>query len=164
MNASDLLLTILALSPRGDLPILKAIRDRFNTGPHSMTVLLVMASLFAVAVIFLMVSRFLQRDSKSTSKTDPDRFSEIFSLLHLEIEDRRLLRRIADQSDLVEPASMLLSPMNFAHAAAPLLKADRRGELRKRLDQLCRILFETPLPSTPSASPTRSSPKSRTSR
>jgi hypothetical protein len=67
-------------------------------------------------------------------------------VLGLTERDRRELQRIARQAKLEQPAAMLLSPANLAYAAAPALKTDSHGELRRRIEDLCIRLFDTPLP------------------
>jgi hypothetical protein len=92
----------------------------------------------------------LARSSGQTQGTQvevrTDYLTLAVDLLELSEGDRRDLQRITRAAELKQPAAVLLSPMNLARAAAAAMNEEPDQELRGRLEQLCRRLFDEPLP------------------
>ncbi|MFQ6047970.1 MAG: hypothetical protein ACE5K7_01230 [Phycisphaerae bacterium] len=128
---------------------LEAIRRGIGhrAGDQPWTTLLVAAGA-AVGLILslLLISRLLQYRRKATNS--PQRlFRQAMAALDLPTEQRQLLRRTARKAGLSQPAVMLLSPRLLALAMARSLEGGSAGpELQQRFDQICRHLFDRPLP------------------
>lgn len=131
----------------GDTSLLEAISRAISAGPQRTEVLLFLCGAGSLVVLILLLARVFGRESRAEAKHRTDYLTLAVDLLGLSESDRRDLHRIARGAKLAQPAAMLLSPMNLAHAIAlapPKIAGDQ--ELRGRLEDLCLRLFDTPLP------------------
>jgi hypothetical protein len=71
-------------------------------------------------IVIIIVARACTRREMKAVEPRKDYLPVFVDLLGLTEEDRRMLVRIAGAAQLAEPAAMLLSPQNFARAAAAL--------------------------------------------
>lgn len=60
--------------------------------------------------------------------------------------DRRMLLRISSRAGLDQPAAMLLSPMNLAHALHEARTNGAPADVVATAERLCKQLFDSPLP------------------
>ena len=143
----NLAATIAALNgPLGGHPLLKSIRDTLTAGPQRAETVGFLIGLAASLLLIIVLAHFFGRERRATAVPRVDYLTLAVDLLGLSESDRRDLRRIARQAGLEQPAAMLLSPANLAHAATPLLRAANDGKLRRRIEQLSARLFDAPLP------------------
>lgn len=128
-------------------PILEAIRERFSADPQWKELLFVLTGMAALALLGVMASRFLSKNTVPSRQRTGEMLADALRLLDADRAERQLLRRMARSGRVAEPVAILLSPAIFARAATPLLEDDPCGEHRKRIENLCRKLFDAPLPS-----------------
>lgn len=132
--------------PLATNPLLDSIRDALSSGPQNTETVAFVVGVVAFLLLVMLAARFFGRERGVAAEPQVDYLTLAVDVLGLSESDRRDLQRIARQAGLQQPAAMLLSPANLAHAAASAPEIDSDPELRERLDQLCLRLFETPLP------------------
>lgn len=127
-------------------PVLDSIQHTFTTGPSAVgVVVFISGAVFVLAMILIAARLFVGRGERDDEPA-VDYLTTAVDLLGLSESDRRLLQKVAASANLRQPAAMLLSPENLAAAAGPLLKSRRDDAVRRRIENLCRQLFEVPLP------------------
>jgi hypothetical protein len=99
-----------------------------------------------VLVVLLLALHYLTRKRESKAKARPDYLAAATRILGLTREERANLARLAARARWAHPAAMLLSPANLAHACHKGMPAAGDAELYRRVDALCRKLFDQPLP------------------
>ena len=127
-------------------PLLESIRETLNAGPQRAETLALGAGLIAFVLLVALAAKYFGREPGTVAEPRIDYLTLAVDVLGFSESDRRDLQRIARQAGLEQPAAMLLSPENLARAAAPTLNVERNTELRDRVDDICRRLFNTPLP------------------
>ncbi|MBI5863990.1 MAG: hypothetical protein HZB38_05700 [Planctomycetes bacterium] len=94
-----------------------------------------------IFIIFIaLIARHATRRERQAIPEKPNYLTRAVDLLGLSEEDRRNLTTLAAAANLSEPASMLVTPLNFAHAVAAL-DATRRKQLAAPLTELSCKLF-----------------------
>lgn len=131
--------------------LIESIRTEMRSGPDPTHLIIVVAGFLALLGVVVLCARFLSRDSASPIEPRIDYFALGIEQLELNREEVHDLRRIVDLANLANPASMLLSPANLAHAVSGVLAVTDDPPLRGRCDRLCRKLFGEPLPDVSSA-------------
>ena len=126
--------------------LIESIRTQFNSGPDSAHLIVVGVGFLALVAVVVLCARFLSRDSEIPIEPRLDYFALGLEQLALSREEERDLRQIVDLANLTNPASMLLSPANLAHAVHGALAEADDPPLRSRSDRLCRKLYGEPLP------------------
>lgn len=127
-------------------PLLESIRETLNAGPQRAETLALCAGLIAFVLLIALAAKYFGHESRRAAEPRVDYLTLAVDVLGFTESDRRDLQRIARQAGLDHPAAMLLSPENLARAAAPTLNVERDAELRSRIDDICRRLFNMPLP------------------
>ena len=131
--------------------LLESIRTEMRSGPDPTHLVIVVVGFVALLGVVVLCARFLSRDSASPIEPPLDYFTLGLEQLELNREETHDLRRIVDLANLTNPASMLLSPANLAHALSEVLADTDDPPLRGRCDRLCRKLFGEPLPDVSTA-------------
>ena len=115
-------------------------------GPQTTETVVFVVGLVAFVLLIILAARFRGREGNRAPARQVDYLTLAVDVLGLSESDRRDLQRIAQRAGLEQPVSILLSPANLAHAAAPTLTVDNDSGLRERVEHLCLKLFDTPLP------------------
>ena len=143
--------TILAALGRAQK--LEAMRRGFTskTDPGSgvYTSLLVVALILMLVVVGLLVLNRMQQGRQAREKGSArSLFREVLRKLSLASKDRALLRRVADELKLENPAVMLLTPGIFAETAYAYAgaKTGNAGADLQRLALICKRIFKQDLP------------------
>lgn len=131
--------------------LIESIRTEMRSGPDPTHLIIVGVGFLALVAVVVLCARFLGRDSTSPIEPQLDYFALGLEQLALNREEERDLRQIVDLANLTNPASMLLSPANLAHAANEALARTDDPQLRGRCDRMCRKLFGEPMPDVPAA-------------
>jgi hypothetical protein len=126
--------------------LLDSVSKALNAGPERVETLVFFSSAAVLVLLLLLLARWSGRRAGGQDGRQPDYLALAVDWLGLDERDRRDLRRIAKRAGVRQPVSMLLSPMNLAHAAAATLEAEKDREFRARIGRLCVRLFDTPLP------------------
>lgn len=137
---------ILNAGPLANQPLLDSIRKTLTTQPDAGETLQLLTGMVAFLLLILLAARWFGHERRPTGESQVDYLTLAVDVLGLTERDRRELQKIARQAKLEQPAAMLLSPANLAHAAASVLKTDNHGEFRRRIEDLCTRLFDAPLP------------------
>lgn len=140
------------VGPLASDALLESIRGALRSGPRSTEVLALLAGLLAFILLLLIVWRVFNRE-RPAAEPRVDYLTLAVDLLGLSESDRRDLQRIARRAGLDSPAAMLLSPENLTRAVQLALPAENDPALHERLDDLCRRLFDVPLPQVPADQP-----------
>jgi hypothetical protein len=96
-------------------------------------------------IVIIIVARICTRRETKAVAPRKDYLPVFVDLLGLTEDDRRLLVRIAQAAKLSEPAAMLLSPQNFARAAAALDDGTRET-MSAAIDSINQKLFGVEVP------------------
>jgi hypothetical protein len=126
--------------------LLDSIRGALTRGPQTSETIVFLVGLVAFVLLIILAARFYGKEGRAGDHPRVDYLTLAVDLLGLSESDRRDLKRIARLSGMDQPAAILLSPANFALAAAPALRVGTDRELRQRLEGLCVRLFDAPLP------------------
>jgi hypothetical protein len=127
-------------------PLLESISEALNAGPQATESVLFLTGAIALVLLVFLAARFFARPPGDEAESRVDYLTLAVDVLGLSESDRRDLRRLARRAHLKRPAAMLLSPANLARAAAVTREIEDGDELRRRIEQLCVRLFDTPLP------------------
>jgi hypothetical protein len=134
------------VGPLARAPLLESIRNALTSGPQANETMIFLVGLIAFVLLIMLAARFFSREAGPPKESQVDYLTLSVDVLGLSESDRRDLQRIAHRAGLEQPAAMLLSPANLAHAAAATLSVENDSGLRERLDRLCLRLFDVPLP------------------
>ena len=153
-------MTILAqfMPASGDLDsrtdILEAISRAFRDGPSSQSLLVFVLGAAAVITLITFIMRLSSNRSKPTIVKEIDVLSALLDLLDLDSTEREDLQFVvAHRGDGCDPASMLLSPGNFAVGVNRACTNAEDESRRSRLDKLCAKLFDEPPPDCAASPP-----------
>lgn len=126
---------------------LRAMGKGLNTAPSSTELLWFAFSAVAlIALLLFMRTIFLKPEAKP-KRRGPDLFDRALRELDLSRDDRDILSQVARAARLTDPAAILLSPANLAHALDRLPIDNEGNTLRRQVNSVSVRLFERPLPS-----------------
>ncbi|MCA9242636.1 MAG: hypothetical protein KDA32_01680 [Phycisphaerales bacterium] len=123
--------------------LLNSIQDSLSTGPSSNQILWFIIAIGGMTLVLLIAARFVNRDR---SEKRVDYLVMAIDLLGLSEDDRRDLQAVARHAKLSEPAAMLLSPNNLAHAVGLAKQSLQDKTIEKRISDIALRIFEEPLP------------------
>lgn len=127
--------------------LLDSIKNAFSTGPSTTELIgFIVGSGLIISLIVLLARLHAKSDGRDAEPA-VDYLTVAVDVLGLSEADRRLLHKIAARAELRQPAAMLLSPQNFSRAAAPMYRAGLDHAGRRRVEDLCRRLFDVPFSS-----------------
>ena len=138
--------------------LLKSIRTATNSGPSTLHLVIVIGGLFALVGLVVVSARFLGRERPRQLEPHTDYLGMALETLGLSAEEQRDIQRVAERSGRKQPAAMLLSPGNLSHALDRALAEDHDEQLQRRVERLCRKLFDVPLPDPPQTRPPAAAP------
>lgn len=127
-------------------PMLDSIRATLSAGPNKTEIGLFVAGALTLLLLILLAARYFGHDGQRDAAPGIDYLTAAVDVLGLGESDRRMLQKIARKTGLDQPAAMLLSPENLAHAVAPLWRDRLDDTTRLRIENLCRQVFDAPLP------------------
>ncbi len=125
---------------------LKSIQSALTENDDQSDLAIFGLSVLAFLVVVALVGRYLNPENRRRGNTRVDYLTAAVDMLGLTEQDRRDLLRIARVVELETPATMLLTPANFAAAVHHPETGGRDAELLSRMHDLCRRLFDAPLP------------------
>lgn len=127
--------------------IFEALGRGLRDGPSGRSLLMFVLFAAALIAVFIVIIRYSSRKPHAATEHEVDIHGKLLDLLDLEPIERKDLDFVAAHlGDGCAPAALLLSPRNFAlgvQQASPDAPDDAR---RSRLDQLCKKLFDEPMP------------------
>lgn len=126
--------------------LLNSIQDSLSTGPSDDQIILFVVAAGVMTLGLIIAARFVNRE-RGTRRVDY--LVLTIDLLGLSEDDRRDLQTVARHADLPEPAAMLLSPMNLAHAVGLAKQRLSDKTLERRMNDISLRVFEEPLPYVP---------------
>jgi len=127
-------------------PLLDSIRNALNSGPDANETIVFLIGVAAFFMLIVIAARCFARDHRHLHDRRVNYLTLAVDLLGLSELDRHDLETIARLAGLEQPAAIMLSPANLARALATTSAAPQYDRLRKRAEQLCLRLFNSPLP------------------
>lgn len=125
--------------------ILDGIRVGMNAQPRIGDLIVFAIGAGALIALLVMARRCFGREGRRKPETRVDYLAEAAAILNLTQAEHEDLARLASRARLPQPAAILLSPANLAHAfnrGGPDRNDPKR---RRRLDALSLKLFGQPL-------------------
>lgn len=126
----------------------RTMREQFSKGVSLSSLAIFLAAIFGLALLLFFLGRLQNRRHQQTKPDDAVRlYHGILSRLRLTFPQRRLLKAIAKEMRLTNPAVILLSPERFQKAAegyriALMRKGNSAGSVSPQtLGRLSRALF-----------------------
>lgn len=126
--------------------VLNAIRQRLQNTPSNDGWLWLTVAIVASTALLLLIWHLVRRKPPAPTRQRRDWLAEAIDVLQLSPSQRADLQRLAARARPAEPAAMLLSPANLAHAYAEAFTETDDSALWARLDALAVQLFEEHLP------------------
>jgi hypothetical protein len=126
-------------------PLFEALSRAVKDGPSTSEFVGFWCGATALFLIVFLAGRYAARRDGPKVVAQVDYLTLLCDQLGLAERQRRDLVLIATKAGLAEPASLLLSPANFARAAAYACRSGETSELRERLDETSRQLFNVPM-------------------
>ena len=127
--------------------ILEAIGRAFRNGPSGQSLVVFALGTAAVITLITFIMRLSSHHSKPAIEKEIDVLAALLDLLGLDSTEREDLQFvIAHRGDGCDPASLLLSPGNFAVGVNRACTNAEDESRRSRLDKLCAKLFDEPAP------------------
>ncbi len=125
----------------------EALGRGLRDGPSGRSLLMFGLAASALIAVFIVIIRISSRKPRPAVDDEVDIRAKLLDRLKLAPAERKDLDFVtARLGDAFAPAALLLSPRNFAlgvQQASPGVSDDAR---RSRLDELCRKLFDEPMP------------------
>lgn len=124
-----------------DNPFLDSVRRSLNSGVDNTELAVFALSVLCFLLVLMVAARIFNQEKPVTREPEVDYLTVLVDLLGLSEEDRRDLRRMSVVTGLAQPAAILLTPANFAHAVRhPRLGRSDPAFLR-RMDDLSQRLY-----------------------
>ncbi len=125
-----------------------ALRQGLEEGSSKDVNLTIMLWLLAAVLLVFLLYALLRRRPRQHVARGTDYLAHGARLLGLDRAELRDLRTVAAQAHLTQPAALLLSPANLAHALEAAQARQGDPQLRLRVDELSRRLFGSAPPKT----------------
>jgi hypothetical protein len=126
-------------------PFLESVHRSLNEDVDSTELAVFGISILCFLLVLLVAARLFNQEKTAGREPEVDYLTVLVDLLGLSEEDRRDLRRVAAGAGLAQPAAILLTPANFAHAIGHPGLGRPDPAFVRRMDDLSRRLFGTPL-------------------
>ncbi len=136
-------------------PFLESVQRSLNEDVDNTELAVFGISILCFLLVLLVAARFFNQDRSAGREPEVDYLTVLVDLLGLSEEDRRDLCRVATAAGLAQPAAILLTPANFAHAIRHPGLGRPDPALLRRMDDLSRRLFGTTLVQPPEATATQ---------
>ena len=135
--------TLLAQLPQAPI---HALQQAFESQGHSTADLMWIATAIGVIALLLVVLQVLTRSHEPRQPQRQTHLKRAVRAVGLRRAERRLVRRLAEQGELAEPVAMLLAPGCLADALRRATVGAPDADLEAATGDLCRHLFDVPLP------------------
>jgi hypothetical protein len=130
----------------GQDEILRGMRTGLQAKSDPWAWLYLVFAAIGVILLLALAKRFLQRRTEPPVIPQRDFLAEAIAELDLSTQERQDLERVALRARLEQPAAMLFSPANLAHALKRAFTESMDSALEQRLSRLALKLFGEPLP------------------
>lgn len=132
----------------GQDEILRGMRTGLQAKSDPWAWLYLVCAAVGVILLLALAKRFLQRRTEAPVIPQRDFLAEAMVELDLSAQERQDLERVALRARLEQPAAMLFSPANLAHALKRAFTESMDSALQQRLSGLALKLFGEPLPTS----------------
>lgn len=142
MHVAPLLATGLSRGER-----LRAMGKGVSSPPSTSELLWFAFAVVAMIALLLFIRTIFVKPEAKPERRGPDLFDRAIRELDLPKSDREILTQVARSARLPDPAAILLSPANLAHALERLPTDNEGTSLRRQVNSVSLRLFQRPLPS-----------------
>lgn len=125
---------------------LRAMGNGLKTAPSTSELLWFAFSVVALIALLLFMRMIFVKPESKPQRRGPDLFDRALRELDLPRADCEILSQVARSARLSDPAAILLSPANLAHALERLPVDNEGNTLRRQVNSVSLRLFERPLP------------------
>lgn len=139
-------LLLAADDARDPAAFFESTREHLLHGATPEATIALIAGFVGLVVLIVLLSRLFRAPEAIAPLPRSDMLKEAAEVLKLTAGERRDIALLAHRSGATQPAAVLLSPANLAHALAVATSASPDLRLANHIDALCQKLHGVPLP------------------